>query len=114
MPKYLILFNAPMPAGEFMDQSSAEQKQAGMKAWMDWKEEADKTVGFEFGMPVQVVDRITPDAVVESDNTASGYAIMEGDKDKVADALKTHPHLKRPGATIDVLEMLGMDGITQS
>jgi hypothetical protein len=110
MAKYLILFNAPLPASKFMAQSSPEQRQAGMDSWMAWKEEADKTVKFEFGMPIEAVSRITPEGTTESDNVASGYAIIEGDREAVVKALETHPHLKRPDATIDLLEMLSMPG----
>jgi hypothetical protein len=107
--KFLILYNAPIPASKFMAQSSPEQRQAGMKAWIDWKDALDTSLSFEFGMPVEAVGRLTPSGVEESDNIASGYAIMEGEaKAAVIDALKTHPHLKRPEATIDVLEMLSM------
>jgi hypothetical protein len=63
-------------------------------------------------MPLQAVSRVTADGVGDSDSQVSGYSIVEGgSKDAVTDLLKTHPHLKRPGASIDVLEMLPMPGI---
>ena len=109
MAKYLILYNAPEKAGEFMAQSTPEQIAAGRAAWIAWKDEATKSVGFEFGSPVQVVGRVTSAGVEESDTIASGYSIMESDsQDAVMEALANHPHLKRPQASIDVLEMLEM------
>jgi hypothetical protein len=36
---------------------------------------------------------------------------MEGDRDAVIDVFKSYPHLKRNGASIDVLEMLSMPSI---
>jgi hypothetical protein len=36
---------------------------------------------------------------------------MEGDRDAVIDVLKSHPHLKRNGASIDGLEMLSLLGM---
>jgi hypothetical protein len=114
MSKYLVLYNATVPASEFMAQSSPEQMKAGMADWMAWRDEVVKTMKFEFGMPVQALSRITPDGVTDSNNQTSGYSIMESDsKEAVLEALKKHPHLQRPGATIDVLEMLVMPGMEQ-
>ena len=86
--------------------------QASMAEWIAWKQEADKTFKVEFGLPLEAVSRITPDGANASDSQASGYSIVEGDsKDAVINLIKTHPHLKRDGAYIDVLEMLSMPGI---
>lgn len=112
MAKYLILYNSTETAEAQMAKATPEQMQTSMNEWIRWKDEAMKTVGFEFGMPLQAVARVTPDGVRASSSLVSGYSMMEGDdKDAVVDALKTHPHLKRPGATIDVLEMLSMPGM---
>src|SRR5215471_15742119 len=109
MAKYLILYNAIEPAKEFMTKSTPEQMKAGMDAWMQWKNELPPTIKFDFGMPLQVAHRIIPEGVVDSNNRASGYSIMEGDsQEEIVEALKTHPHLTRPGTSIDVLEMLAM------
>lgn len=113
MPKYMILFNAPEPAKEQMARSTREQMQTSMAAWLAWKDEAEKTVGFAFGNPLQAVARVTPTEAGESDNQASGYAMIEADsKELVVEVLRNHPHLQRDGATIDILEVVTMPGIS--
>ena len=112
MTKYMILHNAPEPAGEFMDSSSPEQRQSGIDAWMAWRDEAVKKVQFEFGMPMEAVARITPEGATNSDNQASGYSMIEAEsKDPVIEVLLNHPHLDRPGATLDVFEIIPMTGL---
>ena len=109
MARYLILYNALEPSSTFMAKFTPEQIQAGMKAWMDWKDGLEKSVVFDFGMPVEAVSRVNSDGVLHSDNLTSGYSTMEADsKDLIIAALRTHPHLQNEGATIDVLEMLSM------
>lgn len=112
MAKYLVLYNAKEPAKEFMATSTPEEIQAGMAAWMKWKGTLPESSNFEFGMPVQATSHIADGIVSESDSKASGYSILEADnKDAVVEMLKGHPHLQRPGASIDVLEMLSMPGM---
>ena len=107
MSKFMIIYNAQEQAVDFMAQSTPEQIEAGMQSWMDWKNGIPETVIFEFGSPLQSVGRITADGVVDSDSKISGYSIMEGEsKERIIEALKSHPHLKRLGATIDVVEMV--------
>jgi hypothetical protein len=112
MSRFLILFNAPESMVEFMPRSTPEERQAGLDAWKQWKEEAEKTVKFEFGAVVTAVSQIEGSEVKDSQNQASNYAFAEAEnKEIVTSALKNHPHLKRNGATIDVLEFLSMPGL---
>lgn len=111
MAKYMVLYNSSVTASEVMAASSPEQMKAGMDSWIEWKDALSEGVKFEFGMLLQAVASITPDQVGESHNPASGYAWIDGDKDNVMNLLQSHPHLKRPGASIDLLEILAMPGI---
>lgn len=109
----MIIHNALEPAREQMARSTPEQMQASMAAWMAWKDEAEKQVKFEFGNPMQAVGRVTRGGVTGSDNQASGYSMIVADsKELVLEVLQNHPHLQRDGATMDVLEMVTMPGIT--
>ncbi len=109
MTKYMILHNANQTAHELIDNATPEERQAAYAAWIAWKEEADKTVKFEFGQPMQAVVRMTTDGPTDSDNQASGYSMIEADsKEQVIEVLKNHPHLKTPGANLDVLEIIPM------
>jgi hypothetical protein len=112
MTKYMILYNSSVSASETMANATPEEMQASMAEWIVWKDEADKTASFDFGLPLQAAAQVTPDNVTSSDRQVSGYSVMEGDsKEEVIGLLKSHPHLKNPGASIDVLEMLLMPGM---
>jgi hypothetical protein len=112
MAKYLILYNSTDSATELMANASPEQMKDSMDEWIKWRDEAGKTAKFDFGMPLQAAGRVTTDGSGDSDNSASGYSIIEGDsKDAIIELLLTHPHLKRAGASIDLLEMMAMPGL---
>jgi hypothetical protein len=109
MARYLILFNSEKSAKEIQAQATPEQVKASMGRWIAWKNEAVKTVKFEFGLPLQAVARITPDEIIESPNPAGGHAFIEGDETEVKKLLQTHPHLLMEGTSIDLLEMLPLE-----
>ncbi len=112
MAKYMILYSSTMPAAELMAQTTPEQMKVSMDEWIQWNDEANKTAKVEFGLPLQAVAQLTPGEVDESKSHISGYATMEGEsKAMIVELLKSHPHLKRQGASIDVLEMLPMPGL---
>jgi hypothetical protein len=112
MAKFMVLYSSSMKASDTMAQATPEQMQASMAEWMQWREEASKNFKVDFGLPLQAVSKVTQDGASESDSQVSGYSIVEGDsKEALTEILKSHPHLKRPGASIDVLEMLSMPGI---
>lgn len=111
MAKFLILYNSTATAAELMANASVEQMKASINEWTQWKLNAEKSAKFEFGMPIEAVSTVTASEIRNSTNQASGYSIMEGEKDIITKLLQSHPHLQREGATIDVLEMLAMPGI---
>jgi hypothetical protein len=87
-----------------MAQSTPEQAQAGMDAWMAWAGKAGDAI----------VDLGTPLAVVEAGGDAGdpigGYSILQADsKEALAAVLKDHPH--RMIGDIQTLECLSMPGM---
>jgi hypothetical protein len=94
-----------------MANATPEEMQASMAEWMAWRDEAVKSTKFDWGMPLQGVSQVTTSEIKATSSNVSGYSTMEGDKDTITELLRSHPHLKRPGATIDVLEMLPMPGM---
>ncbi len=111
MAKYMILYKSTSSASELMKNATPEEMKASMAEWMTWKDGLDSSIGFEWGMPLQAVNEITTTGVENSQSTVSGYVIMAGEKAAITEVLKSHPHLKRDGASIDVLEMLSMSGM---
>lgn len=111
MAKYMVLFKSTLSASELMANATPEQMQASMQEWVTWKDNLEASIGFEWGLPLQTTAEVTISEVQEGHCPVSGYAIMQGDKQAVAEVLKTHPHLKRDGASIDVLEMISMPGM---
>jgi hypothetical protein len=112
MPKYMVLYNSSASASDLMANATPEQMKASMGEWIEWRDEASKTIKVDFGMPLQAVSHVTPEGVTDGNTQVSGYAIMEGDsREAVVELVKSHPHLKRPDASIEILEMLSMPGL---
>jgi len=112
MAKFMVLYSSTASASQLMANATPEQMKASMSEWMKWKDNASKAAKIDFGMPLQAVSHITPEATSDSSSQVSGYSIVEGDsKGAIAKLLQTHPHLKRSGASIDLLEMLAMPGM---
>ena len=112
MAKYMVLYSSTTSATQLMADASSEQMKASMNEWLKWKADANKTAQVVFGMPLQAVRHITPDGAGPSSSQVSGYATVEGDsKNVIVELLQTHPHLKRSGASFDLLEMVTMPGM---
>ena len=112
MTKFLVLYNSNASATELMASATPEQMQESMAEWIVWHDEANKTAKVDWGLPLQARTNITPTGSDVSHNAASGYSIIEADSVEVVNGLLAgHPHLKREGASIDVLEMIAMPGV---
>jgi len=112
MAKYMVLYNSMVSTSERMASASPEQMKASMDEWIKWREDANKTIKIDFGLPLQVGSRVTASGVMNSDSQVSGYSIVEAESEAdLMDLLLTHPHLQNPGTSIDVLEMLTMPGM---
>lgn len=111
MAKFMILYSSSSSASDLMANASPEEMKASMGEWMAWKNKLPATIKFDFGMPLQAVSKITSSGTVDSASQVAGYSTMEGDKDEIVKALQDHPNLKRPDASIDILEMLAMPGM---
>ena len=73
MTKYLVLYRSSMTAEEQMAQSTPEQAQAGMEAWMAWAGQAGDAI-VDLGTPTAVVD---PGG--DSGDPIGGYSILQAD-----------------------------------
>jgi hypothetical protein len=112
MAKFMILYSSDLKASELMANSSPEQVKASMGEWIKWRENASKTFKIDFGLPLEPVNNVTSAGITPSDCRVGGYTIADGTSMvDLLELLKSHPHLKRPGASIDVFEMLMMPGL---
>jgi hypothetical protein len=103
--KYLVLYRSKMTADQQMAQSTPEQAQAGMDAWMAWAEQAGDAV-VDLGTPLEVVE-----AGGDSGDPIGGYSILQAEsREDLAKVLDGHPHLAM-GGTVETLEFLSMPGM---
>ena len=105
MTNYLVLYRSSMTAGEQMAQSTPEQAQAGMDAWMAWAQQAGDAV-VDLGTPTEVVE-----AGGDSGDPIGGYSILQAEShEALGKILQNHPH-KETGGTIETLECLQVPGM---
>ena len=110
MGRFMVLYNSPVSAADMMADATPEQARAGMDEWMEWSTRNGESV-VDLGMPLGSSMRVTTDSSEPGSTQAAGYSFLEaGSLDEAANMVKDHPHLKTPGGTIDVLEILSMPG----
>lgn len=108
MKKFLLHYRAPAEAMKAMGEMTPEQKAAGMKPWMDWKERlGDHLV--DMGAPVMGVHTQGP-AAQTSGSIVTGYSIVQAENlDAAKQLLEAHPHLSwNDEAAIDIHECMQM------
>ena len=114
MAKYLVLYSSPIPAAEMMANTSPEQAQAGMDAWMAWAQKNGNGI-VDLGVPLGSNMQVTEGSSSPGSSRASGYSIIQADSLAAAAAmLEDHPHFHTPGGTIEVFEFLSMPGMGES
>ena len=109
MTKYLVLYLAPVSAREQMANSTPEQMQAGMEAWMTWAAKAGDAL-VDLGNPLGPAGHVGPPTPSGGFDTA-GFSILQADSaDAVLGVLDGHPHLDW-GGSIEVHEFLPIPGM---
>ena len=112
MKKFIVTYHAPTELMSQSQESSQEEKEAGIKAWMDWAEKCGKGL-VDLGNPLMGGQRLNPDgSSLDSTFGVCGYSILQADDMKGAkNLLKGHPHLNWNGAcTIEVHESMPLPG----
>ena len=105
----MVLYRSSVSANEQMTNSTPEQAQAGMEAWMQWAGKAGDHI-VDLGSPVASVATVGKgDGVGQP---IGGFSILQGDsRDEITALLDGHPHFQSPGnPSIEVLEFLPMPG----
>ena len=110
MPKYVVLYNAPVSASQQMEDNDPEMA-AAMQAWNDWSARAGSSV-VDLGTPLGNGRRVTSGGAGASDTEVAGYSILQADDiDGAIALLDGHPHLQMPGSSIEVHETLEIPGM---
>jgi hypothetical protein len=110
LQRFVVLYNSSVSASEQMAKATPEETKAGMDAWMAWAARAGEAI-VDLGSPIQATAHISADGKGDNSSQASGYSLLQADsRDEIDALLENHPHLKMPGASIDVFEALAMPG----
>ena len=111
MPKYVVLYTAPVSASAQMENNDPEMAAASMQAWTDWSAKAGSGV-VDLGLPLGHGHKLTSKGAAEAGTDVAGYSILQADTMEEAEKLlESHPHLQMPGAAIEVYESLQIPGM---
>ena len=112
MKKFLVLYMASAADFEkMMREATPEQMKQEMAAWMKWME-ANQASLVDGGAPLGKTKRVDAKGVSDVRNDIGGYSIVQAASADAAAKLfdKDHPHLKMPGAWIEIVEIMPMPG----
>jgi hypothetical protein len=107
MKQFLVNYYSSPEAMQKMATATAEEKEAGMKPWMDWAAEMGENL-INMGAPLMPAQVIGSDATAKA--TATGYSIIQAEDADAAHALlANHPHLAWDAdASIEISECAAM------
>lgn len=94
MKKFIVTYNAPIDAAWKTAESTPEEMEEGMKAWMAWAQKCGDHL-LDFGAPLGNAVSLSPGGSSKSSDSAIiGYSILQAESIKDArELLKDHPHL---------------------
>lgn len=110
MKKFLAIYYAPAEVMQQMATATPEQKQEGMKPWMNWMDKFKANIE-DVGAPALPALAITPNGKWgTSHKDVTGYSIVKADSADAAKKLfEGHPHLATaPGCSIEFSELGAM------
>ncbi len=111
MKKYLITYVTPSGTynGENIPHPTAEERQAGMQAWMDWARKCGDHL-IEMGHPLKAALSINRKGETPTLSPITGYSIMQAESiEQVQALLQDHPHINRMASwSINIHEMLDL------
>ena len=113
MKKFLVLYMANAADMEtMMKNSTPEQRQKGMEAWMKWMGD-NKASMVDGGAPLGKSKMVDAKGASDTKNDVCGYSIVQADAAEAATKLfgKDHPHLQMPGAWVEVVEVMQIPGM---
>jgi hypothetical protein len=112
MKKFMVLYMASGADFEkMMKNSTPEDHKKGMDAWMKWMN-ANKTSIVDGGAPLGKTKRVDSNGASNTRNEIGGYSVVQAESHDAATKIfgKDHPHLRMPGAWIEIVEIMPMPG----
>ncbi|HEY1862961.1 MAG TPA: hypothetical protein VGG77_04560 [Roseiarcus sp.] len=113
MKKFLVLYMAKgSDMEEMMKNSTPEQRQKGMDAWMKWMGD-HKASMVDGGAPLGKTKKVDTNGASDTKNDVCGYSVVQADNPEAATKLfgKDHPHLQMPGSWVEVIEVMQIPGM---
>jgi len=116
MRKYLVLYRSEAAlsgpsVSEMFAKTPPEQLAAGMAAWRAWQDKCGSAV-VDLGAPLEKSTMLAGGSATPGKTSMTGYAVLQAESVEQASALmKDHPHLRMPGASIEILECVPMPGM---
>ena len=93
---------------KMMQETSAEDRKKSMGEWGEWmkKHMADFA---DAGAPVGKTKEVSASGTTDTKNDIGGYSIVQaGSKESAAKLFADNPHLKMPGAIVEMMEIVPM------
>ncbi len=109
MKKFLVLYRMDMAAmSDMMKTMSKEDHAKGMAEWGEWMKQHAASFA-DPGAPAGKNTRVTAQGSSQAGNDNGGYSIVQAESmEEATKMLAGSPHLKMPGATCDVMEIVSM------
>ena len=107
MSKYLYLYRGPATR---MEDFTAEQGEAQMKAWTTWIE-VNKSAFVDVGNPVEPRASVRDDGTDAEPSDQNGYSIVEAESlEQARELLKNHPFLSEGKGrfAVEIFEIVPM------
>lgn len=102
MPRYVVLYTAPVSASAQMENNDPAMAAEAMKAWNDWSAKAGSGM-VDLGLPLGNGRKVTSSGATDAGTEVAGYSILQADDmDAAVKLMDGHPHLQMPGAAVEV------------
>ena len=113
MKKFMVLYMANGADFEnMMKNATPEQQKEGMDAWMKWMG-AHQASMVDGGAPLGKTKRVDAKGASDARNDIGGYSIVQAETADAATKMfnTEHPHLRMPGAWIEIVEIMPLPGM---
>jgi hypothetical protein len=110
MKKFLALYRMDMDAmKKMMTETSAEDRKKGKEEWGTWMKAHTADMA-DMGGPVGKNTEVSASGAKDVSNDLGGYTVFQAEsKEDVVKLLADCPHMKMPGAVVDLMEIPAME-----